>query len=62
MRSTATKAPVGLWLARESQRLGMSNVVAAAAFARGIFNLTRTGIEQHGPAQQGKQSAQWGFG
>ena len=27
-----------------SQRLGMSNVVAAAAFARGIFNLTRTGI------------------
>ena len=44
MRSTATKAPVGLWLARGSQRLGMSNVVAAAAFARGIFNLTRTGI------------------
>ena len=29
------------------------------AFARGIFNLTRTGIEQHGPAQQSKQSAQW---
>ena len=28
----------------KSQRLGMSNVVAAAAFARGIFNLTRTGI------------------
>ena len=27
-----------------SQRPGMSNVVAAAAFARGIFNLTRTGI------------------
>ena len=27
-----------------SQRLGMSNVVAAAAFARGVFNLTRTGI------------------
>ena len=44
VRSTATKAPVGLWLARGSQRLGMSNVVAAAAFARGIFNLTRTGI------------------
>ena len=44
MRSTATKAPVGLWLARGSQRLGMSTVVAAAAFARGIFNLTRTGI------------------
>ena len=43
MRSTATKAPVGLWLARGSQRLGMSNVVAAAAFARGIF-MTRTGI------------------
>ena len=59
VRSTATKAPVGLWLARGSQRLGMSNVVAAAAFARGVFNLTRTGIEQHGPAQQGKQSAQW---
>ena len=85
MRSTATKAPVGLWLARGSQQLGMSNVVAvscnpyeeskehgrpqaakkspvgsflvfgshpvgmstvvsAAAFARGIFNLTHTGI------------------
>ena len=28
----------------KSQRLGMSTVVAAAAFARGIFNLTRTGI------------------
>ena len=36
MRSTATKAPVGLWLARGSQRLGMSTVVAAV--------LTRTGI------------------
>ena len=85
MRSTATKAPVGLWLARGSQRpgmsnvvavscnpyeeskepgrpqaakkspvcsflvfgshpVGMSNMVAAAAFARGIFNLTHTGI------------------
>ena len=44
VRSAATKAPVGLWLARGSQRLGMSTVVAAAAFARGIFNLTRTGI------------------
>ena len=53
------KSPVGCCLVRGSQRLGMSNVVAAAAFARGIFNLTRTGNEQHGPAQQGKQSAQW---
>ena len=43
VRSTGTKAPVGLWLARGSQRPGMSNVVAAAAFARGIF-MTRTGI------------------
>ena len=34
-------------------------MVAAVAFARGVFNLTHTGIEQHGPAQQGKQSAQW---
>ena len=42
-----------------SQRLGTSNVVAAAAMRKGVFNLTRTGIEQHGPAQQGKQSAQW---
>ena len=24
-----------------------------------LFHATRTGIEQHGPAQQGKQSAQW---
>ena len=43
MCSTATKAPVGLWLARGSQRLGMSNVVAAA-LRKGVFNLTRTGI------------------
>ena len=43
VRSTATKAPVGLWLARGSHPVGMSNVVAVAAFARGIFNLTRTG-------------------
>ena len=27
-----------------SQRLGMSNVVAAAAMRKGVFNLTRTGI------------------
>ena len=59
MRSTATKAPVGLWLARGSQSVGMSTVVAAAALRKGVFNLTRTGIEQHDPAQQGKQSAQW---
>ena len=44
MRSTATKAPVGLWLARGSQWLGMSTVVAAAAMRKGVFNLTRTGI------------------
>ena len=44
MRSTATKAPVGLWLARGSQRPGMSTVVAAAALRKGVFNLTRTGI------------------
>ena len=30
MQSTVTKAPVGLWLARGSQRLGTSTVVAAA--------------------------------
>ena len=30
MHSTATKAPVGLWLARGSQQLGMSNVVAVS--------------------------------
>ena len=34
----------------------MSNVVAAAAFARGIFNLTRTGIA----GSTGKRS--WGRG
>jgi len=55
----AKKSPVGSFLVFGSHPVGMSNVVAAAAFARGIFNLTRTGIEQHGPAQQGKQSAQW---
>ena len=30
MRSTATKAPVGLWLARGSHPVGMSNVVAVS--------------------------------
>ena len=40
----AKKSPVGSFLVFGSQRLGMSTVVAAAAFARGIFNLTRTGI------------------
>ena len=30
VHSTATKAPVGLWLARGSQQLGMSNVVAVS--------------------------------
>ena len=55
----AKKSPVGSFLVFGSHPVGMSNVVAAAAFARGIFNLTRTGIEQHGPAQLGKQSAQW---
>ena len=30
MRSTATKAPVGLWLARGSQSVGMSTVVAVS--------------------------------
>ena len=47
----ANNSPVDCCLVRGSQRLGMSTVVAAV--------LTRTGIEQHGPAQQGKQSAQW---
>ena len=55
----AKKSPVGSFLVFGSHPVGMSNVVAAAAFARGIFNLTRTGIEQGGGAQQGKQSAQW---
>ena len=31
-------------------------MVAAAAFARGIFNLTRTGIEQHGRPQAANNS------
>ena len=48
MRSTVTKAPVGLWLARGSQRLGMSTGVAAA--------MTRTGIEQGGGAKHCNQS------
>ena len=30
MRITATKAPVGLWLARGSQSVGMSTVVAVS--------------------------------
>ena len=47
----ANNSPVDCCLVRGSQRLGMSTVVAAV--------LTRTGIEQGGGAQQGKQSAQW---
>ena len=58
-RRRQKKSPVGSFLVFGSHPVGMSNVVAVAAFARGVFNLTRTGIEQHGPAQQGKQSAQW---
>ena len=34
----------------------MSNVVAAAAMRKGVFNLTRTGIEQGGGAQHRNQS------
>ena len=41
----AKKSPVGSFLVFGSQRLGMSNVVAAAAMRKGVFNLTRTGIE-----------------
>ena len=40
----AKKSPVGSFLVFGSHPVGMSNVVAAATFARGIFNLTRTGI------------------
>ena len=40
----AKKSPVGSFLVFGSHPVGMSHVVAAAAFARGIFNLTRTGI------------------
>ena len=52
----AKKSPVGSFLVFGSHPVGMSNVVAAAAFARGIFNLTRTGIEQGGGAQHRNQS------
>ena len=55
----AKKSPVGSFLVFGSHPVGTSNVVAAAALRKGVFNLTRTGIEQHDPAQQGKQSAQW---
>ena len=40
----AKKSPVGSFLVFGSHPVGMSTVVAAAAFARRIFNLTRTGI------------------
>ena len=49
MRSTATKAPVGLWLARGSQRPGMSTVVAAV--------LTRTRNRTARPPAGGKQQS-----
>ena len=41
----------------KSQRLGMSTVVVAAAFARGIFNLTRTGIAAELTAASGGNRA-----
>ena len=40
-----------------SHPVGMSNVVAAAAFARGIFNLTRTGIAAELTAASGGNRA-----
>ena len=49
MHSTATKAPVGLWLARGSQRPGMSTVVAAV--------LTRTRNRTARPPAGGKQQS-----
>ena len=51
MRSTATKAPVGLWLARGSQRPGMSTVVAAV--------LTRTRNRRNTAARRRQKRAQW---
>ena len=40
----AKKSPVGSFLVFGSHPVGMSNVVAAAALRKGVFNLTRTGI------------------
>ena len=71
-RSAASKATVRLCLARGSQRVGMSNkrtIVHPGEMelaknprhtfvCRGFFLCDRRGFEQHGPAQQGKQSAQ----
>ena len=51
VRSTATKAPVGLWLARGSQRPGMSTVVAAV--------LTRTRNRRNTAARRRQKRAQW---
>ena len=51
MRSTATKAPVGLWLARGSQRPGMSTVVAAV--------LTRTRNRRNTAARRREKRAHW---
>ena len=39
----AKKSPVGSFLVFGSHPVGMSNVVAAAALRKGVFNLTRTG-------------------
>ena len=38
------KEPSGSFLVFGSHPVGMSNVVAAAAMRKGVFNLTRTGI------------------
>ena len=39
----AKKSPVGSFLVFGSHPVGMSNVVAAAALRKGVFNLARTG-------------------
>ena len=52
----AKKSPVGSFLVFGSHPVGMSTVVAAAAMRKGVFNLTRTGIEQGGGAQHRNQS------
>ena len=52
----AKKSPVGSFLVFGSHPVGMSTVVEAAALRKGVFNLTRTGIEQGGGAQHRNQS------
>ena len=56
----AIKAPVGLWLVRGSQPVGMSTGMRERS--GDFFVVDGTGLEQHGRAQRRQSKPRWGFG